>query len=69
MNCHDLGSHPAIEFFRIWNFWNTPTLHIFVQILYISECAMDLNFSFSPSPNKRTRQTTGLDRFELNIAL
>jgi len=22
---------------------------------------MDLNFSFSPSPNKRTRQTTGLD--------
>ena len=28
---------------------------------------MDLNFSFSPSPNKRTRQTTGLDRLEPNF--
>ena len=40
----------------------TSKIHIFVHTLYIAECAMDLNFSFSPSPNKRTRQTTGLDR-------
>ena len=47
----------------------TSKIHIFVHTLYIAECAMDLNFSFSPSPNKRTRQTTGLDRLEPNFTL
>ena len=33
-----------------------------IQCIQVFQIAMDLNFSFSPSPNKRTRQAAGLDR-------
>ena len=33
------------------------------------QIAMDLNFSFSPSPNKRTRQAAGLDRLEFSFCM